>query len=280
MRCVIEGWPDGGDIAPELRAALAALVTRQTAGWGMPVAVVPAAGRLRIEADADGWPQLAMLAGLAMCMCATRPMWLWNISDDDGVIAAKLAPTLCAWRGMYVQVTGAAAQWSPAAITRAPALDESVRRALAETVPEVIAALGIRTPAVAAAASKTTALQLFEFIPEGHWMRGGQAVSVGRSMVQVDGRQGMHRIKGRVEVGNSGALPLDAARVQIALRGAGGELLGAVSGEAPGLPVGSVRLITIEGELPLGRLTTDRIDIHCQAIVQTTASFTARILEV
>ncbi len=280
MRCVIEGWPDGSDIAPDLRAALAALVIRQTAGWDIPVAVVPAAGCLRIEADAAGWPQLAMLAGLAMRMCATRPMWLWHISDDDGVLAARLAPALCAWRGMYVQVTGAPSQWSPAAVTRAPALDEAVRGTLAEAAPEVIAALGIRAPAVATAAAKTTALQLFEFIPEGNWMRGGQAVSVGRSMVQVDGRQELHRIKGRVEIGNSGALPLDAARVQITLRGAGGELLGAVSGEAPGLPVGSVRLITIEGELPLGRLMTARIDIGCQAIAQTTASFSARILEV
>lgn len=280
MRCVIEGWPDGGDIDPGLQAALAGLVTRLTADWSMPIAVVPAGGRFRIEADAEGWPQLAMLTGLAMRMSATRAMWLWHISDDADLIAAELeAPGLCVWRGMFAQVVGDPSQWSPAAVSRAQVLDDAVRVKLAATAPEVMAALGIRAPVVAEAAPKVTTLQLFEFIPEGDWMSGGQAVSVGRSMVQVDGRLAQHRIRGRVEIGNTGAAPLDAARVQITLRGADGALLGAVSGEATGLPVGSVRVITIEGELPLGRLMTERIDIGCQAITQASASFSARILE-
>lgn len=280
MRCVIEGWPDDGEIAPGLQAALVGLVARQTEGFEPAVSVVEAPGVFRVESDATSWPELAKLVVLAMRLCGTRAMWLWHITDDEGAIEAELETAgLCAWRGMFCRLAGAASEWRPEHVTRSEAVDEAIREKLAVVARETMTTMGVRVPVVEAVAPVTAALQLFEFIPDGDWMSGGESSVVGRSMVQVDGRQPIHRIKGRIEIGNPGRRVLDAVRVQVTLRGPDGALLGAVCGEALGLPVGSVRVVSVEGELPLGRLAVKRIDIGCQAIQQATAAFAARVLE-
>ena len=59
MQCVIEGWPDGGEIDAALHGALTGLVTRQTADWEQPPRVVAHPVCFRIEAAAADWPALA-----------------------------------------------------------------------------------------------------------------------------------------------------------------------------------------------------------------------------
>jgi hypothetical protein len=287
MRCVIEGWPDDGDIDGALHGALTGLVARLTTDWPLAIRVVPAVGVFRIEAQAADWPQLARLVALAMRMCGTRAMWLWHITDDAGAIARELGrPGLCAWRGMFCQLSGAPADWSPATITRSEPIDEDIRDALAAVIPDVLAELGIRAPEAAVPAETPTdverrELELFEFIPPDDWMAAEQPAAVGRSMVQVDARRGeVHHIKGRIEIGNPGRQPAGAIRVQVTLRGAEGVLLGAISGEAASLPPGSVRVVTVSGEVALGRQRVSSIDIGCQVIAQVSAPFAARVLEV
>lgn len=280
MQCVIEGWPDGGGIDAELHLALTALVRRETEGWDRPPRVIAHPSCFRIEASAADWPALARCVVLAMRMGATRAKWLWHITDDARCIAAELSVSdLVAWRGLFCLLNGAPSGWSPALISVDKSRDIEIRRRLSVVAAGSMKAMGVRG-AVTAPAPAEAALRLFEHVPAEGWKRTAQPAAIGRSMIQIDERSGdRHRIKGRVEVCNTGSRALDVVRVQVNLRGPHGALIGMISADSADLPPGSIRVVTLSGEQPLGRLSVLTIDLGCQAIQQASASFSAHVLE-
>ena len=282
MRCVIEGWPNSGGIDPALRLALCGLVERLTADWPEAVHFPQQDQTLRMELTAADWPALARCVVLALRLSAVRGLWLWHIDDEVGVIAENFGVQgLCIWRNQFCTLSGSPAGWQPSSIQRSEELDADIRGKLSGVAGETMRAMGVRGAAVEVVVDTSPALRLFEHVPAEGWMANGQPAAIGRSMIQIDGRKSrsIHEVRGRIEIGNSGATDLDGIRVQVALRGPDGVLLATVEGEAGMLPVGRIRLVTLTGTVVPGRLPVRAIDIGCQVLHQTTADFSARVIE-